>query len=171
MLKYFKLSIWVRTVAGARRSPQVQWCEEAEERDFLQRWGRRQTNRESTGTAEECPEIHNFQAVTPPQDWREGLGYSHWVKESVERADWWAIWPLDQREHGAVHDNPWLHSSPFSVSSWCSWPDSPVSQEQRCLHVGCTGQPPRCRGPDVCPHSNPYVKPNSQCDGILEMGS
>lgn len=171
MLKYFKLSIWVRTVAGAGRSPQVQWCEGGWGKGFLTEM-RQETRQTEKAQGLQCPEIHNFPAVTSTRlKGRRCTGYSHWVKGSVERDDWWAIWPLDQGAW-AVHDNPWLHSSPFSVSSCCSplarFTSKPEARnafmwDAQVSLPGVVGQ--------MCVPTPIHMwSPNSQCDGIWRWG-
>lgn len=116
-------------------------------------------------------EIHNFQAVTSTRlKGRRRTGYSHWVKGSVERADWWAHGPWIKG-----HGSPWQPLTSLfslSVSSWCS-PLARFTSKPEARNASCgmhrSASQVSC-GPDVCPHSNPYVKPHSQCDGIWRWG-
>ena len=159
MLKYFKLSVWVRIAAGTRRSPQVRWCEGGWEKGFLTEKSQETGQTEKTQGLQ-CPETNNFRAVTSTRlKQRRCISYGH--RSERKRGMGWLTGKMALgQEARPVRDNPWLHCSPFPVSSW----HSPLARftskpGNKYLDVGCTGQLPRCHGPDVCPHPNSYVKP------------
>ena len=170
MLKYFKLSVWVRIAAGTRRSPQVQWCEGGWGKGFLTEKSQETGQTEKTQGLQ-CPETNNFLAVTSTRlKGRRCISYGH--RSERKRGVGWLTGKMALgQEARPVRDNPWLHCSPFPVSSWCShWPDSPVSQARNTLMWDAQVSFPGVMDQTCVPTPIHMWSPNSQCDGIWRWG-